>query len=385
MAGLQSLFGLESVAAKALLEAAGGDVGYAVELFLDSVPPPAPAAAPPPAPAAPLEEHSPSRPSTRRDQDTRRGTAALHSDGEMFPLAHGGGTSGGTSGSGRVDKRHARLASFMPRVQLNAMVERKVEKNGRGAGHRVNGRDAGARGKDVAAADEVDEEEVLLKSVPELNSQHSHGRVYGGSTRNDEELATRGALPHGWVECTYSLGWSRKLSPGVAAFAPGATLVLEVPGAEADPTGGKEGISAPPETATSSTPLAQTAPSAAAPPSATRTRAMQHVELNYLTSYHGMGVVELSCHGGCRCVPFMVDAHRPTTAASVFEQTSVNVTRDDALGSAAPACELQLEVLNQTSSGGHKWKLRDVRVYDGIKLQGRRQQMTRLLGMTQIS
>lgn len=37
------------------------------------------------------------------------------------------------------------------------------------------------------------------------------------------------------------------------------------------------------------------------------------VGLEYLTSYHGMGVVHLSCRGGCSCAELSLNAHRTST------------------------------------------------------------------------
>ena len=39
-----------------------------------------------------------------------------------------------------------------------------------------------------------------------------------------------------------------------------------------------------------------------------------HLALEHLTSYEGMGIVELRCLGGCACPAQRVDAHRPAAS-----------------------------------------------------------------------
>eukprot|EP00873_Tetraselmis_striata_P008990 jgi/Tetstr1/429254/TSEL_019173.t1 len=73
--------------------------------------------------------------------------------------------------------------------------------------------------------------------------------------------------------------------------------------------------------------------------------------LVYLQSYERMGQLSVACRGGCACQAATVDAHS-AARHSVTQSREVGLQR---LGGGA--CEVHLEVLPATSSGGHKFKL----------------------------
>lgn len=123
--------------------------------------------------------------------------------------------------------------------------------------------------------------------------------------------------PRHFFFCHYSLSArARKLSFGVVALVPGATLRF------ADQAGGEH--------------------------------ARQTVLLSYLTSYEGMGIATLRCQQ-CRCAAREIDAHRPASQSSVYEQVSVSVSDANVDG-----CEVVLQLLARTTSGSTKFKVRFV-------------------------
>eukprot|EP00966_Prymnesium_polylepis_P050920 1178837-Prymnesium_polylepis.1 len=77
-----------------------------------------------------------------------------------------------------------------------------------------------------------------------------------------------------------------------------------------------------------------------------------------------MGVASVTCRGGCTCGRSAVDAHRGASISAVDRLVSVWSTRTIAVRAshsrllyATEACSLLITVLNETSSGGHKFKL----------------------------
>jgi hypothetical protein len=96
---------------------------------------------------------------------------------------------------------------------------------------------------------------------------------------------------------------------------------------------------------------------------------MLTASLRFLTSYAGgMGVVDIHCFDGCSCEPARIDAHRPESANSVFIEQRLKLRVQP--GSIVRACGLQVAVLNLTSSGGHKFKLRSVTVTAASQIPG---------------
>ena len=67
----------------------------------------------------------------------------------------------------------------------------------------------------------------------------------------------------------------------------------------------------------------------------------------------------MRCGAACSCEPRIIDAHDNTTVGvrkeSVYETASLRVAYR-----ARGACHLVIEVLAATSSGQHKFKLRDL-------------------------
>jgi hypothetical protein len=77
------------------------------------------------------------------------------------------------------------------------------------------------------------------------------------------------------------------------------------------------------------------------------------VIITYLLSHQHMGRVMVSCVSGCTCDPSVIDAHDAVNKHSINQLHEVRV-------SASPACVLQLKVLEQSSSGQHKFKVMQV-------------------------
>ena len=173
--------------------------------------------------------------------------------------------------------------------------------------------------------------------------------------------------PASWFFCgrAVRLGPRPKRSPGVVALVAGATLeatidtrVLEddadAADADAHADADADAHAATEANATVAVPLA----------------------LEYLTSYEGMGAVSLRCLSGCACPTQTIDAHRaaggggsvqPAAAATTSDgdagaRVSVYTTHAFSVVGAVGACVLQLQVLNVTSSGGHKFKVRSLTV-----------------------
>ena len=138
--------------------------------------------------------------------------------------------------------------------------------------------------------------------------------------------------PRTWFWCYSSLATNpahQKKSPGVLALVPGATLLFPVDSRYSG------GTSAPAGTPVSS---------------------VVRASIEHLVSYESMGVASVRCGGGCSCDVQRIDAHRTDAHrnVSVFLQHTFDVR------GASPRCELQLQVLAETSSGGHKFKVRTV-------------------------
>ena len=139
--------------------------------------------------------------------------------------------------------------------------------------------------------------------------------------------------PPGWFYCYSSLrpdGMPGKKSPGLLALRPGARLDVTV-----DSRLGSDG--------------------------ATNASARVHVKLQHLVSHVGMGRASLRCHGGCRCRPQRIEGHRVSEGA---RNVSVYVYHEWDIRGAVSACELRLQVLRGTSSGGHKVKVRHLVLVD---------------------
>jgi hypothetical protein len=72
-------------------------------------------------------------------------------------------------------------------------------------------------------------------------------------------------------------------------------------------------------------------------------------------------VVSIQCFDGCECRSTRIDAHNLDIVNSVFVEHPLRL-RLGVRGDIQRACGLELVVLNLTSSGGHKFKLRSITV-----------------------
>ena len=75
--------------------------------------------------------------------------------------------------------------------------------------------------------------------------------------------------------------------------------------------------------------------------------------LSYLTSYEGMGVASVHCENGCTCDEIALDAHTGSSFVSIWQTSVMSL---ELLGDST-SCGVCVTVLNQTSSGHHKFKL----------------------------
>ena len=81
-----------------------------------------------------------------------------------------------------------------------------------------------------------------------------------------------------------------------------------------------------------------------------------NVQLAYLKSYSGMGQARVTCSGGCGCKSIYLDGHHSFRVSTVFLM--------HLQPSPAKYCELNVEVLQKTRSGGHKFKVSGIMVSD---------------------
>ena len=135
--------------------------------------------------------------------------------------------------------------------------------------------------------------------------------------------------PTSWVWCPVSLSpKNRKPSEGVVALRPGAVLVTSFDAYLASVTSD------------------QIRPAASV--TAADVAADVTVLLEHLVSYQGMGRVLVECQAGCTCMPQVIDGHYvdPIRNTSVFVETSLAVC-----AVASQLCQLQITVLNDSSSG----------------------------------
>ena len=82
-------------------------------------------------------------------------------------------------------------------------------------------------------------------------------------------------------------------------------------------------------------------------------------QLGYLRSYEGMGMARGECVAGCKCASRTWDAHQ-TRRVSQVAVSKLRIDRwlrpTEAAAAACP-CVIRLTLLNESSSGGHKFKL----------------------------
>lgn len=80
--------------------------------------------------------------------------------------------------------------------------------------------------------------------------------------------------------------------------------------------------------------------------------------VTYLSSYEGMGSAILSCVHGCACAPAILDGHRGATEASRF--VSIYTTEKVPVTLRTNHCNIEVEIMNRTASGGHKFKISEL-------------------------
>ena len=89
-----------------------------------------------------------------------------------------------------------------------------------------------------------------------------------------------------------------------------------------------------------------------------------NVTLQYLTSWQQMGQLWVACAGACECGRHVIDGHatHEDRNVTVFTEYSFAASFQPSGGShrAANSCALRLHVRNETSSGGHLFRVRDV-------------------------
>ena len=153
-------------------------------------------------------------------------------------------------------------------------------------------------------------------------------------------------LPPVWTYCPMSTvgnaGGASKPSPGVAAFVPGATLIVPLPTDWLQKRSGSAATST------------------------------FNVTLQHLVSWNSMGSVRVACTGACTCTDHVVDAHAETQAGkqkvTVFTEHTFEAALHyrDAMhpaGESDKECGLVLQVTNASSSGGYMFKVRDILLF----------------------
>lgn len=193
------------------------------------------------------------------------------------------------------------------------------------------------------------------------------------SPRTACERTARGASGPLWTFCKAHGG---KISPAVSASTPGALLWLELPTAwlparqvDRQATGRADGVEI--------------------------GGAVEfNVTLQHLVSWHSMGKVRIACHGACGCAAHTLDASAVSSLrnVTVFREHRFIIRHHHAVREAAreaarevevhvgdardgyqvsrgsrtagtSACEVTLEVLEETSSGGHLFRVRDLLLF----------------------
>ena len=82
--------------------------------------------------------------------------------------------------------------------------------------------------------------------------------------------------------------------------------------------------------------------------------------IGFLRSYEHMGRAGVSCVRGCSCEPQVVDGHAVSMLRNV--STFAEHVFKAFMSTRGRACVLALRVLNTSSSGAHKFKVRDVTI-----------------------
>lgn len=91
-----------------------------------------------------------------------------------------------------------------------------------------------------------------------------------------------------------------------------------------------------------------------------------------------MGIVRLSCRGGCSCLPHNLDAHAaqraPAARRGVMRPARLAYVRNESVWSThefevrgrSAECQVRITLLQNSSSGGTKFKVRWLTLSSGI-------------------
>ena len=100
----------------------------------------------------------------------------------------------------------------------------------------------------------------------------------------------------------------------------------------------------------------------------------QTIGLSFLTSYEHMGIAILTCIQGCQCPDKLMDGHERVHRHSVPQMTTIqpkweaSAVATSVTNATKRSCVLQVEILDQTSSGGHKFKVLQLMVTSWVNV-----------------
>ena len=161
------------------------------------------------------------------------------------------------------------------------------------------------------------------------------GNIDGGGSESYLPVSN---YSEGWAFVTEEYG---KKKPGWISFRPGSFLEMTFNESAASPTAG----------------------------------ARQSIGLTYLRSYQHMGSANMSCVRGCRCPATIINGHEPWYKHSVPQMVQVDVEYDGQISTADKSgshdhreCAIQVQVLNSTDSGEHKFKVIQLTVISWVNV-----------------
>ena len=97
----------------------------------------------------------------------------------------------------------------------------------------------------------------------------------------------------------------------------------------------------------------------------------QSIILTHLRSHQHMGTASLSCLRGCHCTAIIMNGHEPQHKHSVPQMARVDVQYDGLHKSGTQdrrECTLQVQVLNSTDSGEHKFKIIQLNIISMVNI-----------------
>lgn len=211
-----------------------------------------------------------------------------------------------------------------------------------------------------------DQEGYALATANKLSQAQQAWSKARGNRVELRSIAKFGVMPHlvkrdGWDFVAKEEKSRTRDKPGIAAERPGAVLTFEL----ALPAREQSSEEQAQPSSTSSYAAAGGESTAAPPPAAApRTAAAPRVAkgdppgacilvLEHLTSYEGQGRVRVQCAGGCECSSKTIDASKGgLRSGSVLRPSRVPLQWDVAM-----PCQVEMRVLNETSSSGTRFKL----------------------------